>query len=98
MATMSSASQILLQQAMAQKEQGDNLAAETLYRAILAEEPAHDEANHNLGLLLAQRGADVASVPYFQTALKSQPGVEQYWLSYAGALLATGHPREAQTV
>ncbi len=98
MATMSSASQILLQQAMAQKEQGDNLAAETLYRAILAEEPAHDEANHNLGMLLAQRGADVASVPYFQAALRSQPGVGQYWLSYAGALLATGHPREAQTV
>ena len=95
---MSSASQILLQQAMARQEQGDGLAAEPLYRAVLAEEPAHDIANHNLGLLLAQRGADAESVPHFQAALKSQPGVGQYWLSYAGALLATGHPHEAQMV
>ena len=98
MATRSTASQILQQQAMARQEQGDNLAAETLYRAVLAEEPAHDAASHNLGLLLVQRGADAASVPYFQAALKSQPGVGQYWLSYAGALLATGHPHEAQMV
>ena len=98
MAAMSSASQILLQQAMARQEQGDGLAAEPLYRAVLAEEPAHDTANHNLGLLLAQRGADAESVPYFQAALKSRPGVGQYWLSYAGALLATGHPHEAQMV
>ena len=98
MATMSSASQILLQQAMERKEQGDNLAAETLYRAVLAQEPAHDEANHNLGLLLARRGEDAASVPHFQAALKSRPDVGQYWLSYAGALLATGHPHEAQMV
>jgi len=83
---------------MARQAQGDNLAAETLYRAILAEEPAHDEANHNLGLLLAQRGADAASVPYFRAALKSRPDVGQYWLSYAGALLATGHSKEAQLV
>ena len=54
MAAMSSASQILLKQAMERQGQGDNLAAETLYRAVLAQEPAHDEANHNLGLLLAQ--------------------------------------------
>jgi tetratricopeptide (TPR) repeat protein len=98
MTNMSSASQILLQQAMARQGQGDNQAAETLYRAVLAEEPAHDAANHNLGLLLAQRGAGAASVPYFQAALKSQPGVGQYWLSYASALLATGHPHEAEMV
>jgi tetratricopeptide (TPR) repeat protein len=49
-------------------------------------------------MLLAQQGQDAQSLPLFQAALKSQPGIGQYWLSYASALLATGHPREAQLV
>ena len=69
-------------------ERGDAIAAEPLYRALLAEQPAHGEANHNLGMLLAQQGQDAQSLPLFQAALKSQPGIGQYWLSYAGALLA----------
>jgi len=98
MAAMSSTCETILQQAVARHRQGDALAAEPLYRAVLAEQPAHGEANHGLGQLLAQRGAHAQSVPFFQTALKSEPGIGQYWLSYAGALLATGHPREAQLV
>jgi tetratricopeptide (TPR) repeat protein len=95
---MSPTSQTMLQQALALHRQGDGAAAEPLYRAVLAEEPDHGEASHNLGLLLAQRGAQGEALAQFQTALKSQPSVGQYWLSYAGALLATGHPREAQLV
>jgi tetratricopeptide (TPR) repeat protein len=95
---MSSSPQTILQQALALHRQGDAVAAEPLYRAVLADQPAHGEANHNLGMLLAQRGCDAESLPLFQAALKSQPGVGQYWLSYANALLATGHPREAQVV
>ncbi len=93
-----SSSQTLLQQANDRQGQGDAQAAEQLYRAVLAQEPAHAEANHGLGLLLAQRGADAESLPRFQAALQSQPGAAQYWLSYAGALLVTGHPREARAV
>ena len=95
---MSSSFEILLQQAIALHRRGDGIAAEPLYRAVLADQPAHGEANHNLGMLLAQRGLDAESLPLFQAALKSQPGTGQYWLSYASALLATGHPREAQMV
>jgi tetratricopeptide (TPR) repeat protein len=97
-AMSSSSSQTMLQQAIALHRGGDDAAAEPLYRAVLAAQPAHGEANHNLGMLLAQRGCDAESLPLFQAALKSQPGTGQYWLSYAGALLATGHPREAQMV
>jgi len=97
MAVMSSP-QTILQQALALHRKGDAAAAEPLYRAILAGQPGHDEAAHNLGLLLAQRGAHVEALAQFQTALKSQPGVGQYWLSYADALLVTGHPREAHIV
>jgi tetratricopeptide (TPR) repeat protein len=98
MAAMSSSSQILLQQANALWQQGNGPAAEPLYRAVLAAQPAHDEAAHSLGLLLAQRGADAESLPLFQAALKVRPGIGQYWLSYANALLATGHAREARIV
>jgi tetratricopeptide (TPR) repeat protein len=87
-----------LKQAIALHERGEGNAAEPLYRAVLTEQPSHAEANHKLGLLLAQKGADAESLPLFQAALKSQPGIGQYWLSYAGALLATGHRREAQMV
>lgn len=90
--------QTILQQALALHRQGDVAAAEPLYRQLLTEQPGNDEAAHNLGLLLAQRGAQDEALALFQAALKSQPGVGQYWLSYADALLATGHPREAQLV
>ena len=95
---MSSACETTLQQAIALHRQGDGAGAETLYLAVLAQQPAQDAANHGLGQLLAQRGADAQSLPFFQAALKAQPRIGQYWLSYAGALLATGHPREAQQV
>src|SRR5258706_5089759 len=95
---MPSSFETMLQQAVALHRRGDRLAAEPLYRAVLADQPAHSEANHNLGTVLAQRDCDAESLPLFQAALKSQPGVGQYWLSYASALLATGHPREAQMV
>src|SRR4051812_17449718 len=98
MRAMSSSLETMLQRAIALHKSGDATAAEPLYRAVLTDQPAHGEANHNLGMLLAQRGCDAESLPLFQAALKSQPGVGQYWLSYASALLATGHPREAQMV
>ena len=94
---MSSMSEAL-QQALDLHRKGDTAAAEPLYRAVLAEQPNHGEAAHNLGLLLAQRGALAQAQKQFQTALQSRPDVGQYWLSYAEALLATGHPREAHTV
>jgi Flp pilus assembly protein TadD len=95
---MPPSSETMLQQAIALHRRGDGVAAEPLYRAVLEQQPTHGEANHSLGMLLAQRGLTKESVTHFQAALKSQPHVGQYWLSYAGALLATGHPREAQTV
>ncbi|MBF0128079.1 MAG: tetratricopeptide repeat protein, partial [Magnetococcales bacterium] len=37
--------------------QSDRMAeAERLYRRVLKEQPTHPEANHNLGVVLRQRG------------------------------------------
>src|SRR5689334_8069245 len=98
MPPMPSSFESMLNQAIALQGRGDGMAAEPLYRAVLAEQPTHAEANHKLGMLLAQQGRDTESLPLFQAALKSKPDIGQYWLSYAGALLATEHPREAQLV
>ena len=73
MPAMPPSSETMLQQAIALHRSGDGVAAEPLYRAVLAEEPMHGEANHSLGMLLAQRGLDKESVTHFQAALKSQP-------------------------
>jgi tetratricopeptide (TPR) repeat protein len=98
MAAMAPTIQPILQQALTLHRQGDAKAAEPLYRAVLASQPGHHEAAHNLGLLLVQKGAPAEALPQFQAALKAQPGIGQYWLSYAEVLLATGHPREAHMV
>ncbi len=87
-----------LQQAHDLHRQGDDAAAEPLYRAVLAQEPGQGEAAHGLGQLLAARGAHKEAQAQFQTALKARPDVWQHWLSYAEALIANGHPREAHLV
>ena len=61
--------------------------AERLYRAILQSQPAHADANHNLGVLaVSVNKADVA-LPLFKTALEANPKIEQFWLSYIVALI-----------
>ena len=61
--------------------------AEGLYRAILQAQPNHPDANYNLGVLTVQMQQPAASLPYFEAALKANPGSNQYWLSYIDALI-----------
>jgi tetratricopeptide (TPR) repeat protein len=61
--------------------------AERLYWAILQSQPAHADANHNLGVIaVSVNKADVA-LPLFKTALEANPKIEQFWLSYIDALI-----------
>jgi tetratricopeptide (TPR) repeat protein len=87
-----------LQNAIALHRSGRAAEAEAQYRAFLQAQPQHGEANHNLGALLAQRGEMEPSLPYFRAALESDTAREQYWLSYARALLAAGQGEEASTL
>ena len=61
--------------------------AERFYRFILELDSSHPDANHNLGLLAISANKDAASLPFFKTALKVSPHVEQFWLSYIDALI-----------
>ena len=76
-----------LQQGVAAHKAGKFEEAERLYRAILQSQPVHPDANHNLGVIaVSVNKADVA-LPLCKTALKANPKIELYWLSYIDALI-----------
>lgn len=86
---------IALEQAVAQHRAGARVEAEQLYRAVLAAQPRQPTANHNLAILLAERGEAQAALALFHAALEAEPSQGQYWISYAKALLAAGLPADA---
>ena len=69
MPVMPPSSETMLQQAITLHRGGDGIAAEPLYRAVLADQPMHGEANHSLGM---QRSAMVDSVDVFADELPSR--------------------------
>ena len=77
----------LLGQAVIQHQAGNLAEAETLYRSILARQPGHPDANHNLGILIASTGQVAAALPHFQAALQANPNQGQFWLSCIDALI-----------
>ena len=76
-----------LQQGIAAHKEGKLQEAERLYRAILQSQPAHPDANHNLGVLAVSVNKAEAALPLFKTALEANPKIEQFWLSYIDALI-----------
>jgi tetratricopeptide (TPR) repeat protein len=76
-----------LQQGVAAHKEGKLEEAERLYRAILQSQPAHPDANHNLGVLAVSVNKAEAALPLFKTALEANPKIEQFWLSYIDALI-----------
>ena len=77
----------MLQQGVAAHNQGNLQEAERLYRAILQSQPAHPDANHNLGLIAVSMNQFAAALPLFELALEANPKIEQFWLSYIDALI-----------
>ena len=76
-----------LQQGVAAHKEGKLQEAERLYRAILQSQPAHPDANHNLGVIAVSVNKPDVALPLFKTALKANPKIEQFWLSYIDALI-----------
>ena len=76
-----------LQQGEAAHRQGKLEDAERLYRAILLSQPAHPDANHNLGVILVSVNKSDMALLLFKTALEANPKIEQFWLSYIDALI-----------
>ncbi|MDC0432017.1 tetratricopeptide repeat protein [Hyphomicrobiales bacterium] len=76
-----------LQQGIAAHKEGKFQEAERLYRAILQSQPAHPDANHNLGVIAVSVNKADAALPLFKVALEANPKIEQFWLSYIDALI-----------
>jgi tetratricopeptide (TPR) repeat protein len=76
-----------LQQGVTAHKEGKLEEAEGLYRAILQSQPLHPDANHNLGLIVVSVNKADAALPFFKTALDTNPKIEQFWLSYIDALI-----------
>ena len=76
-----------LRQGVAAHKEGKIQEAERLYRAILQSQPAHPDANHNLGVLAVSVNRVDAALPLLKTAVEANPEIEQFWLSYIDALI-----------
>jgi tetratricopeptide (TPR) repeat protein len=76
-----------LQQGVVAHKEGKLEEAERLYRAILQSQPAHPDANHNLGVIAVSVNKADLALPVFKTALEANPKIEQFWLSYIDALI-----------
>lgn len=95
---MNPALQQVIQQAVAHHQAGQLREAEHLYRTILAMQPRHPDANHNLGVLAIQMQQPAASLSHFKAALDVNPKSERYWLSYIDALIQAGEMPSARQV
>ena len=61
--------------------------ADRYYTAILKAQPNHPDANHNMGVLAVGLGKIQEALPFFKTALETNPRIEQFWLSYIDAMI-----------
>jgi hypothetical protein len=70
--------------------------AEELCMSILHSEPAHADANYNLGLMALQQGQGERALPYLQAAWEANPAEGAYWLTLTECLLALARFEDAQ--
>ena len=87
-----------INKAIAAHQAGDLQQAEQLYRAILAVNPQHSDANHNLGVLAASVGKVAEGLPYFKAAIASTQDQPQFWISYIAALISVGDVTTARGI
>jgi protein O-GlcNAc transferase len=85
-------------QAVAAHRGGRIGEAEQLYRAVLQAQPAHPDANHNLGVLLSGRGLHAPALGFLKRALECNASNGQYWLSLIEGLAKAGLTGEAKQV
>ena len=86
----------VLQQGIAAHKKGELQEAGRLYRVVLQTQPAHPDANHNLGLISISVNQSAAALPLFKIALEANPKIEQFWLSYIDALIKEKHFKDAK--
>ena len=76
-----------LQKGVEAHKAGKAQEADRYYTAILKADPKHPDANHNMGVLAVGLGKVEIALPFFKTALDTNPNIDQFWLSYIDALI-----------
>ncbi len=61
--------------------------ASQLYDSVIKLQPSHPDANHNMGLLMVDKGNHLEALPYLETALAADTSTSQFWLSYIKVLI-----------
>ena len=61
--------------------------AAALYLEILSIKPDQADANHNLGVIEAQKNGAQVALPRLETAVQAKPENEQFWVSYIDAIM-----------
>lgn len=84
-----------LEQALVFHRQGDLAQAERLYRAVLAQAPAHLPALVNLGMIAMQTGNFPAAAQWFDRALAVKPDDAHVLANRGAALQRLGRHQEA---
>ena len=87
-----------LQKGIEAHKAGKVQEADRYYTAILKVNPKHSDANHNMGILAVGVGKIEAALPFFKTALETNPSIAQYWLSYIDTLIKLDRIVDAKAV
>jgi tetratricopeptide (TPR) repeat protein len=72
--------------------------ASQIYKAILAVQPQHPDANYNMGLLAIGSGQIQAGLIFLEKALEANADNAMYWISYINVLIEIGRVEDAQAV
>ncbi len=80
----------VLQMALQHQSAGNIEQAAHLYLEIIDIQPKHAEANHNLGVIEADKNGALSALPRLEMAVQAKPEIEQYWVSYIDALMQSG--------
>jgi predicted Zn-dependent protease len=87
-----------LKNAIAQHLGGQLPEAETLYRAILADDPNHPDVHHRLGDIAYRTGHFQDAARLLHEALQLQPDQPVIWKNLVEALLKAGYEDDAAKV
>ena len=87
-----------LQKAAAAHKAGKKQEAGRLLRSVLNADPAHPDANHNMGVFWSSQGRLEKALPFYKMALEGNFSVSQFWYSYIDTLVKLGRIHEGQAL
>ena len=92
---LSETASVIFSQALEAHKVSDCEVAQKLYGNVLAIEPDHSEANHNLGIIFAENNECDKALELFKNCLQKNPNISLYWANYIDTLIQVNRICEA---